>query len=357
MQLVVGVPADDAVASIFPHDRSRVHPVRESAVLGRLAVGRGFQRQLAGLVQNGRTVIHDHGLWLPSNRAAARFADRRHVPRVVSPRGMLSDWALQHHSWKKKLVWRLFQQHALQTAAGFHITSQQEAEEVRQVGLTQPVAVIPNGLDLPREMPARKRVGPPQALFLSRVHRKKGIVELLRGWSAAANAGDPSPQPSPLGRGEGAGADWQLVIAGPDEGGYLAEVKAEVKRLGLQDAVSFAGPVDDNAKWQLYADADLFVLPSLSENFGIVVAEAMAAGLPVITTTGTPWQVLRDQQMGWWVEPQADMLAQALRDARARSPEQLREMGRRASEYARREFSWERVARELIGFYGEVLGS
>jgi glycosyltransferase involved in cell wall biosynthesis len=262
---------------------------------------------------------------------------------------MVSEWALQFHGWKKRVAWQAFQRKALQTAAGFHVTSDDEAHDVRRVGLKQPVAVIPNGLDLPNALPVRQRTGPPQALFLSRVHEKKGLIPLIRAWAEGEKREARSE------RREGI-RQWQLVIAGPDEGGYRATVEAEVRRLGLERSVSFVGPIEDAQKWQVYVDSDLFILPSLSENFGIVVAEAMAAGLPVVASTGTPWRVLRDQELGWWVEPTAEALADALRHAWFTPTDKLREMGRRASQCARREFSWERVARELMGFYEEVVG-
>ncbi len=252
---------------------------------------------------------------------------------------MLGDWALGHGKWKKKLAWLLYQRTDLRNAAGFHATSDQEAEEIRKLGFTQPIAVVPNGITLPAHLPARsKREGKRVALFLSRIHPKKGLVELVRAWRMAE-----------------VGSDWELVIAGPDENGFRRVVEQEINAQGLNGAVSFAGPLDDVQKWQAYRSADLFVLPSFNENFGIVIAEAMAAELPVLTTTGTPWRCLQEHEMGWWVENNSEAISAALVEAIRQPPESLYSKGQQARRYVLENFSWESSADALLEFY-ESLG-
>ena len=181
---------------------------------------------------------------------------------------------------------------------------------------------------------ARRRV-----LFLSRIHPKKGVPILLRAWQ----------------RVERRHPDWELVVAGPDEAGHLAEVRALATGLRL-DRVAFPGPAYGNAKHALYRSADLFVLPTHSENFGMVIAEALAHGVPVITTTGAPWAGLEERGCGWWIELSERNLAETLHGAMA-LPEALRvEMGRRGRLWMEQSYGWERIAAEMKSVYAWLLG-
>lgn len=288
----------------------------------------------------GTAVLHDHGIWLPSNHVAARVSRSLGVPRVVSPRGMLSDWALRHRGARKRAAWALFQRRDLESAAVLHATSEMEADEIRAAGLRVPVAVVPNGVELPAKL--RAGSGPREtgrALFLSRLHPKKGLEDLIDAWGRVRPPG------------------WELVVAGPDENGYAVEMRRRTRDLGLGETVTFEGPVTDTAKWDLYRGADLFVLPTRSENFGIVVAEALASGLPVITTRAAPWGSLEEERCGWWVEPGVEALAVALREAVALSAEERRAMGRRGRALVRGRFSWEAAAAAMLEVYRWVLGS
>src|SRR6185503_9480318 len=149
----------------------------------------------------------------------------------------------------------------------------EEAQHIRDLGLRQPVAIIPNGVEIPDEIPARPRGKSPRtALFLGRIHPIKGLLNLVYAWAETSPPG------------------WHMVIAGPDDTGYRAEVEQAIKRAGLTDHFSFAGPVAGEAKATLYRQADLFILPSHTENFGLSIAEALTYGVPVITTKGTPWR-------------------------------------------------------------------
>ena len=252
----------------------------------------------------------------------------------------MGDWAMAHGGMKKRLAWHFYQRRDLESADAFHCTSELEAEEVRKLGFRQPIEVIPNGITRPACLPERHERSGRRALFLSRIHPKKGLVNLVRAWKQA-----------------NVSQDWKLMIAGPDESGHQAEVEAEVRSLGLTDQVEFPGPISDDRKWQYYVDGDLFVLPSFSENFGIVIAEAMAAGLPVITTTGTPWSVLNERGLGWWMEPTVESLSAAIAEACAQDLAALRKRGAFARKFAIAQFSWTDVAQRLKLFYENTLGS
>jgi glycosyltransferase involved in cell wall biosynthesis len=288
-------------------------------------------------------IIHQHGIWAPMTYRLGRFAVRRGVPLVISPHGMLEPWALRHHVFRKRLAWVLYQYRNLKAAAVLHATSAGEASQFRRLGLPGPVAVIPLGVrpvsPVPLDPAAVTAVKDRrQVLFLSRIHPKKGLALLLEAWAATEVP------------------DWELVIAGIDQGRHQADMETLAARLGLGDRVRFAGPLFGVAKDTAFRRADLFVLPSHSENFGIVVAEALQYGLPVITTTGTPWRHLPAESCGWCVEPAVAALAGALREALALSDEERRAMGRRGLELVERDHRWPRVAAQFGDLYRWAAG-
>jgi len=287
------------------------------------------------------TVIHDQGLWLATNHTVAAFAAKKQIPLILSARGMLEPWALQNSFLKKQLAWRLYQRRDLQKAAVLHATSADEAQNLRQLGLRQPIAMIPNGVDLPpfhQPMPETKAKRKRTVLFLSRIHPKKGLFNLIKAWQIV----------QPIG--------WQVIIAGPDEHGHQRAVQTEICAAGLQDSVRLIGAVADTGKWQVYQQADLFVLPTFSENFGIVVAEALATGLPVITTKGAPWQDLETYHCGWWIEIGVEPLVQALRAALDLTDEARTIMGQNGRRLVEQKYGWPDVAGKMAAVYRWMLG-
>ena len=275
-------------------------------------------------------LFHIHGLWTPFEVHCARLARQHGAKLVFSPHGMLEPWAFRHKAVKKWLAWHIYQRKLLAQADLLLVNSYQEYQGVRARGLSNPVAVIPNAVDLeglllklPRRVNERRRV-----LFLSRIAPVKGLDDLLEAWSRLP-----------------AGHLFELCIAGAADPGsdYLRKMQEKAASLGLNDSVRFVGPLHGPEKWAAYQQADLFVLPSRGENFGIVVAEAMMAGLPVITTDATPWEVLHEQGMGWVVSNSVQSLAAALSEALTLAPQELLAMGALARDYAQR-FSWQEVA-------------
>ncbi len=216
-------------------------------------------------------VVHVHGVFLCPMLAGARAAFRAGVPYVLAPRGMLIGELIHRKSrWVKQLWINLFERKTLERAAAIHATAPLEGSELLALGLPAPnVHFIPNGVERPAD-PAPLSEGPfaalPQrfVLFLSRISWKKGLDRLIDAWQWVP--------------------DLPLVIAGNDDEGYQPQLQERVRSRGLSDRVIFLGPVSDRHKWALYAQAELFVLPSYSENFGNVVAEAMAMGCPVAVT-------------------------------------------------------------------------
>ena len=280
-------------------------------------------------------VVHNHGLWLAPNLAAWRAAKRARRPFVCSPRGMLSPEALAFSALKKKVVWRLGQRAALAGAACLHATSEAEHAAIRACGLRTPVAIVPNGVDLPPPLPADARPEDARTLlFLGRVHPKKGLETLLQAW---ARVQDLWP-------------GWRLRIVGPPERGHDDALRRLAAGLGLQ-RWSLEGPAYGEAKAGWLAGADLFVLPTRNENFGLAVAEALAAGLPVVCSKGAPWAGVVAEGCGWWVDHGPDALAAALDEAMSAPPGALAAMGARGRDWMARDYSWERVARDMLQVY------
>lgn len=294
--------------------------------------------------QNGPGLIHDHGIWGSTNVSSWWAARTRSVPYVLSPRGMLEPWALQFKARKKKLAWLLYQQRIIASAAAVVATSEQECENVKRLFPEQPVAIIPNGVNVPNVDDAppkgQRSDGSGTALFLSRIHPIKNLPGLLQAWALL---------PKEMSDG------WRLVIAGPDEGDHAQEIGSLVHKLGLQGAVELIGPVGENEKAAVFRSADLFVLPSFSENFGVVVAEALAYGLPVVATTGTPWEELPHRGCGWWVDPDPQSLARALAQAMGSTPEKRRAMGAVGRAFAQEKFSWDGIGASTMTLYEWLL--
>jgi glycosyltransferase involved in cell wall biosynthesis len=283
-------------------------------------------------------VIHNHGMWQMNAVYPGWAAKARKAKFVVSPRGAFSTWAMSHGSRFKRIFWPLIQRPALVQASCFHATAESEYEDIRRLGFKQPVAIIPNGIDVP-EFAQKKSRDFRTLLFLGRVHPKKGVDVLLNAWSSVM---DRFP-------------DWRLLVVGADTGygkqdGYLEQMKVLAAKLKLK-RLEFIGPLYGEAKWSAYREADLFILPTHSENFGMTVAESLAAGTPAIVTKGAPWHGLETHRSGWWIDFGVDPLVACLREAMAQSPDELARRGINGREWMIREFSWQTVGNRMDQTY------
>ena len=238
------------------------------------------------------TIVHDNGLWRPFNTLVSHTALRHKIRYVISARGMLDPRSMNQSFWRKAVAWHLYQRRLLVGASIIHATSELEAIGVRKIGLHKRVFVMPNGVDIPPKTSVTKNGN--SVLFLSRLHPQKGIDVLLKTWAEIAPT------------------DWRLKIAGGGEKVYLESLRTSADRLGISQSIDWLGPLDDEKKWQAYSEADFFVLPSFSESFGIVIAEALSSGLPVITTTRTPWLELEALGCGIAVAPTIAEIGSAL---------------------------------------------
>jgi glycosyltransferase involved in cell wall biosynthesis len=288
-------------------------------------------------------VVHLHGMWLPEYKTAFKVAKRSNLPVVISPHGTLTPWDLSKKKWKKRLAMLLYQKAILAKVDMFFATSQVEADGLRLLGLKQPIAVVPIGVDIPVginstiEQESDGRV----VLYMGRIHPGKGVLDLVEAWRL-------NRRPT-----------WKLRIAGPAissiELSYRRLVEKKIDEYGLASEIELLGMLDGSAKRNAFEAADIFILPTYSENFGIVVAEALAHGLPVITTTGAPWNELVEYNCGWWTSPGAVGISKALSSAMAMTPDELSEMGRRGRKLIIDNYSWRHIGASSLEAYKWLL--
>lgn len=300
-------------------------------------------------------IVHIHGIWQFPDWAAAAAARHAGVPYVITPHGSLQPARLRKSSLKKRVSAVLADRAMLNQASCLHATASDEAEAFRLYGYRGPIAMIPNGItpagsiepDRAAMLDAAFRRDFPETqgrrllLFLSRIEPIKGVTTLARAWVECARQFP----------------DWHLVVVGPDERSHLQEVLAILRDGGVLDRTTITGPLYGDRKTAAYLASELFVLPTHSENFGLVIGEALSHRVPVITTTGAPWPGILEHDCGWWIEPSQHALADTLRDALPLPRAELAGRGERGAAWIARDFTWEAESRLLLETYEWLLGS
>ncbi|MGC9966113.1 MAG: glycosyltransferase [Syntrophobacteraceae bacterium] len=282
-------------------------------------------------------IFHSHSLWMMPTIYPGHLARKYGVPFVVSPHGTFSQYAMASGSRLKRIYWPLVQRPALRAVSCFHATGDLEYLDIRGLGFSQPVAVIPNGVEVPRNYCRAENSERRTLLYLGRLHEEKGVDTLLYAWKVVA---EKFPE-------------WELKIVGPDRG-HLGVLKALTEKLGLA-RIQFETELYGEAKDIEYSSADLYVIPSISENFAITVAEALANGTPVIATKGTPWSALEARDVGWWIDLGVDPLIGCLENVLKIPRSKLQEMGLRGREWIKDEFSWAKVATKIATTYKWII--
>lgn len=278
-------------------------------------------------------IIHDNGLWRSFNHEVALAASRHKIPRIISLRGNLDPWCLSFRNWKKQIALHCYQLRDLKTAACIHVASKAEARNALDFGLKQTIAQIFNGVDIPDQPANFDNQGTRTALFIGRIHPVKNLPVLIKAWAKVQPEG------------------WCLKLVGPDELGHRVELERLTRVLGIDHNVVFSGPVFGMEKERLLSDAQLSMLVSNSENFGIAAAEALAAGLPVIASKATPWAHIENIGAGWWVEGKVEPIAGAIREATNESPESLLTRGQRGRAWVKENLNWKHIAAQFIETY------
>lgn len=285
-------------------------------------------------------VVHENSCWMPGSAFTQKWAQNLGYRVVLTPHGMLEPWILKRHYWTKKIpALLLYQKAAIKRANIIHATAESEKENLLKLGYNTHIKVIANGIDVANIEMKTSWKRNKEILFLSRVHVKKGLNFLIE---AVAQLKEEM-------------RDYTVRIVGEGEAAYINELRAFALQLDVDDIISFEGGVYGNRKWKLFQQADLFVLPTYSENFGIVVAEALASGTPVITTTGTPWSELVSKHCGWWTEVGTEATIQALRDFLSLTEDELWGMGHNGRKLVEAKYSAYKVAEEFVEMYKTIL--
>lgn len=291
------------------------------------------------LINFAPDVIHLHGLWTYPSIVAYEFHRQSGRPLVLSAHGMLMPIALTYSPVRKRLARWLFQDRVLSAASLFHSTSFEEEASYQALGLSTPIEFIPLAMDLlprpecPREAMSR------QVLFLGRLHHVKGIDWLIKAWMCL----------------ETDFPDWELYIVGPTDPSYAHEIE-RFKQIVRGRRVTFTGPQHDQEKLRTMAGAELFILPSRTENFGLTAAEALMMEIPVIATKGTPWSGLVQEDAGWWVEPGADAIERTMREAMSLSRHDLKQKGLNGYQWIKQDFSLSAIGQKWRRAYKSIVG-
>lgn len=305
-----------------------------------LGVSRNFKQFLVENISR-YDIVHVNTIWLWTTHDAVRVAKKHGMPVVLSLHGMLYPQALQVSRWKKQLALPLFQRNDLRCADVLHATSMAELKSIRDFGLSQPVVVLPNGIEIDAMPPVRQQVNKVRHFgFIGRINRIKNIDTLLGAWAALGVKTSMC----------------KLSIIGSDDEVYENELRQFVNDKHLGNVV-FAGFLSGERLTRAIRELDYLVLPSKSENFGMVVIEALANGIPVIASTGTPWEELNLHRCGWWVDCTTGTLAKTLAKAIDLQEADRIEMGRNGQLLVERNYTIREIALKFRLLYEWIAGN
>lgn len=295
-------------------------------------------------------VVHTHGMWVGHALAGKRLAQQHRIPEVISPHGMLDPWAMRNRAWKKRLMWQLFERTHLRQASVIHALCEPERRAIRALGIKTPIALIPNGVTLPRTEPAAKPVWAdvfhPQdkvLLFLGRIHPKKGLAELIDAWAALPKAITA--------------AGWRLAIVGWDDGGHLANYQHAIDAHGIGATCRLFGPTFGEAKAATLKHAAGFILPSFSEGLPMSVLEAWANRLPVLMTPECNLPEGFAAKAAFQIDTVPTKLATQIAEVLGGPEARLREAGENGRRLVEEGFTWTQVARQFHDVYRWLLDS
>jgi glycosyltransferase involved in cell wall biosynthesis len=293
-------------------------------------------------------IAHIHALFSPVSTSAAAIARSQKLPYLLRPLGTLDPADLQKKRVLKQIYGSLLEKPNLAGAGGLHFTSAQEQKISWRYGTQTRDFVIPLGVDIPKipsSGSSRERLGIPAniplILFMSRLDPKKGLDLLLPALSWLRTQGK----------------EFHFVLAGgnPQNPDYVAEIAQQIQDCVLKDCTTITGFVRGEEKYGLLQDADLFVLPSYYENFGIAVAEALSMGLPVVISDQVHiWPEVVNYGAGWVTPCRLEDLTAQLDTALA-SAEERQQRGERGRKLAREQYSWPAIAEQVVAAYGQIL--
>lgn len=284
-------------------------------------------------------LYHTHGLWEYTEMSTARIARKKNKPYIITPHGMLYPEALSHSKLKKDIFLKLFLFNDLNKASVIHATCEQEMIHIRNLGITTPIAVIPNSVNIPTLNDNEKtktnkiRVG-----YLGRIHARKNIDKLIRVWSHLQNVN----------------VEKELVIIGSGDDQYIKSLRNLISELQLNNVI-LTGFLSGKEKDDTLKSLNYLVVPSDFENFGMIVPEALALKVPVIASTGTPWKDLIDFKCGWWVKNDEQTLTHTIHEALIKSTDEQAIMGENGRKLVIEKYSLDAVSAKMEQLYKWIL--
>lgn len=284
-------------------------------------------------------IIHQHGIWKPISLYSKRIRKKSKIKSVIQPHGYLEPFRLNISKYKKLLVYNLFERSNLNQTNALIACAYDEAYKLKKLFPKKDIAVVPNGISLDffnakNDKPIIKEKM--RMLFLSQIIPIKGLERFLR---IIYEIGIKKFK------------DWEFLIAGYEDKDHTVFLKKLVLELNLREFVNFVGPKLGNEKLRIFDSTDLFVLPTYNENYGIVVAEALARGIPVLTTKGTPWEELNTYNCGFWVDNDDNGIKNALYAILSMPLKNLKAMGKRGKKLIQKKYLWSETTKKTIHLY------
>ena len=293
-------------------------------------------------------ILHAHNLWNFIPIVTTIIGKLTNKKIVFSPRGSLYSWSLNQNRIVKLIAWNLYQKRILNLADCIHVTEKEELKQLKALGIKSPISLIPNGISLSEFTFTEKEfakkfleldLNKKYILFLSRIHKKKGVTNLIKAIHQIKEDF----------------TSYKLLIIGPGiESEYGRNALKLIHNLDLEEIITIKDMVTGSKRKAYFQAADFFILPSYTENFGIVIAEALANKLPVITTKGTPWEEIEIHNAGWWLDNNsAELIAQTLRKALSMTSQEVELMGNKAISIARG-YDWEKLSSKYVKMYNGI---
>ena len=304
------------------------------------------QHLLSTILKLDSNILHIHGLWRTQTRIASQLASNG-LEMLIAPHGMLDAWAMAHASWKKELVWQLWEKQALSSARCLHAVSQAEAKSIKARLPGTPIAVIPNGVSCHstqqkfREKPPWDGVIPPDQrvlLFLGRYHQKKGLEPLMSAWQSVIDIARSK--------------SWWLFCAGFGDDGKF---QSQLANFPVERCI-VSGPLFGTDKNSAFSNASSFILPSYSEGLPVAALEAMSFGLPCLLSTACNIPEAFVYNAAIRAEPDTSELIPALKYLFSNYDTSMIDMGHNSRRLVADKFNWDTIADTTSSVYRWMLG-
>lgn len=285
-------------------------------------------------------VFHVNGCWTLQCSWTIFWAKSKGYRVVLSPHGMLEPWNIKkNYFWKKLPALLLYQKKSVKECNILIATSETEKNNLLSLGYNKNVSLIPNGINTKNISCKESWEERKQILFLALYRKNKGIDILMQAISQLRNKL----------------VGWKVIIAGIESDYTINDLKAMAKKLKISDYINVVGPLFGDDKWNAYKNSDIFILPTLNENFGIVIAESYLCGTPVITTKGAPWKIIKDFNCGWWVDRNVECISKSISDFLIISVDERKKMGLKGRQLVVKNYSSDIISKKMFNLYNKLV--